>query len=145
MKAHHLFETALYVSDLAAAERFYVEVLGLELESRFEGRGLAFRCDSGVLLLFDPAVTRVRDSPLPAHGAIGAGHIAFLATEEELPGWREQLAAHGVAIEEEVVWAQGGRSLYFRDPAGNSLELAPPTLWSWLRRGAPPEGEGGRP
>lgn len=136
MKAHHLFESALYADDLAAAERFYVEVLGLEVESRFPGRGLALRCDSGVLLIFDPEVTRVRDSPLPAHGAAGAGHIAFLATEEELPGWREQLAAHGVAIEEEIAWEQGGISLYFRDPAGNSLELAPPTLWSWTRRAA---------
>lgn|SRR5690606_27517081 len=137
MRAHHLFESALYVSDLAAAEKFYVDVLGLEVESRFPDRGLALRCDSGVLLLFDPAVTRVRDTPLPAHGAIGAGHIAFLAAAGELPAWRAQLAAHGVAIEEEVEWAQGGRSLYFRDPAGNSIELAPPTLWSWLQRGAP--------
>ena len=29
----------------------------------------------------------------------------------------------------EVPWPEGGRSIYFRDPAGNSLELAPPTLW----------------
>ena len=135
MKASHLFESALYVGDLAAAERFYVEVIGLEVESRFPDRGLALRCDSGVLLLFDPEVTRVREGPIPAHGVVGAGHIAFLAREEELPGWRAHLAAHGVAIEEEIVWAQGGRSIYFRDPAGNSLELAPPTLWSWSERG----------
>ena len=135
MKAHHLFETALYVDDLATAERFYVEVLGLEVQSRFPGRGLSLRCDSGVLLLFDPAVTRVRSSALPAHGAVGAGHIAFLATAEELPAWRDQLAAHGVAIEEEIDWEEGGRSIYFRDPAGNSLELAPPNLWGWLARG----------
>jgi catechol 2,3-dioxygenase-like lactoylglutathione lyase family enzyme len=140
MKAHHLFETALYVDDLAVAERFYVEVLGLEVESRLPNRGLALRCDSGVLLLFDPKATQVKDSALPAHGTVGAGHIAFLATAEELPSWRAQLAAHGVGIEEEVEWEQGGLSLYFRDPAGNSLELAPPTLWSWQRRGATAQG-----
>lgn len=129
------------MDDLAAAERFYVEVLGLEVEARFPDRGLALRCDSGVLLLFDPKVTRIRDSPLPAHGTVGAGHIAFLATEEELPGWRAQLAAHGVAVEETIAWEQGGTSLYFRDPAGNSLELAPPTLWSWRSRSAPRAAE----
>ncbi|MDQ3546548.1 MAG: glyoxalase/bleomycin resistance/extradiol dioxygenase family protein, partial [Verrucomicrobiota bacterium] len=43
--------------------------------------------------------------------------------------WRERLQEAGVAIESEVEWPEGGRSLYFRDPAGNSVELAPPTLW----------------
>jgi catechol 2,3-dioxygenase-like lactoylglutathione lyase family enzyme len=36
----------------------------------------------------------------------------------------------GVSIEREVDWDEGGRSIYFRDPAGNVVELAPPTLWS---------------
>jgi len=26
-------------------------------------------------------------------------------------------------------WPQGGRSIYFRDPAGNSLEFAEPRIW----------------
>jgi predicted enzyme related to lactoylglutathione lyase len=34
-----------------------------------------------------------------------------------------------VAIEKIVDWPGGGRSLYFRDPAGNSLELATPRIW----------------
>jgi catechol 2,3-dioxygenase-like lactoylglutathione lyase family enzyme len=34
-----------------------------------------------------------------------------------------------VDIEAEVVWPTGGRSLYFRDPAGNSIELI--TRGSW--------------
>jgi catechol 2,3-dioxygenase-like lactoylglutathione lyase family enzyme len=43
--------------------------------------------------------------------------------------WRERLEAHGVAIESVARWPRGGRSIYFRDPAGNSLELATPDLW----------------
>ena len=39
------------------------------------------------------------------------------------------LAEQRVAIEREVDWPGGGFSLYFRDPAGNSLELATPRLW----------------
>jgi catechol 2,3-dioxygenase-like lactoylglutathione lyase family enzyme len=39
------------------------------------------------------------------------------------------LLAAGVPIEAEIDWKQGGRSLYFRDPAGNSIEFAPLTLW----------------
>ena len=32
-------------------------------------------------------------------------------------------------IEKDVAWPNGGRSLYFRDPAGNCLELASPLVW----------------
>ena len=47
----------------------------------------------------------------------------------EAPAWRAWLREQGVEIEREVGWPGGGLSLYFRDPAGNSLELATPTLW----------------
>jgi catechol 2,3-dioxygenase-like lactoylglutathione lyase family enzyme len=40
-----------------------------------------------------------------------------------------RLEQAGVVIEQVVEWDQGSRSIYFRDPAGNSVELAPPTLW----------------
>ena len=38
--------------------------------------------------------------------------------------WRTLLQEAGVPIEAEVRWPGGGRSLYVRDPAGNSIELA---------------------
>jgi predicted enzyme related to lactoylglutathione lyase len=38
-----VLETVLYVDDLAAAERFYGEVLGLELDSRQDGVFVFFR------------------------------------------------------------------------------------------------------
>jgi catechol 2,3-dioxygenase-like lactoylglutathione lyase family enzyme len=82
-----------------------------------------------VLLLFDPVRTRVADAGVPTHGATGEGHIAFVIEESEIDPWRERLTKAGVAIESEVEWPTGGRSLYFRDPARNVVELAPPTLW----------------
>src|SRR4249919_2589186 len=114
-----LSAAALYTSDLEAAERFYHGVLGLELVSRMEGRGLAFRCGATVLLVFDPARTRVPDAGVPPHGATGEGHIAFRIDESELESWRNRLKESEVTIEAEVEWPTGGRSLYFRDPAGN--------------------------
>ncbi len=124
-----LSEAAIYTSDLEAAERFYHGVLGLDVISRMEGRGLAFRCGATVLLVFDPARTRVPDAGVPTHGATGEGHIAFRIDESELESCRNRLRQFGIAIEAEVEWPTGGRSLYFRDPAGNVVELAPPTLW----------------
>ena len=129
MQLGQLSEAALYTSDLAAAKRFYHEVLGLEIVSSFDGRGMSFRCGATVLLVFDPARTRVADAGVPTHGATGEGHIAFVIEESEIEPWRKRLKASGVAIESEVEWPEGERSLYFRDPAGNSVELAPPTLW----------------
>ena len=41
-----------------------------------------------------------------------------------------RIEAAGVAIESETTWPSGLRSLYFRDPAGNSLECASPSLWN---------------
>lgn len=90
---------------------------------------MSFRCGETVLLLFDPARTRVPDAGVPTHGAIGAGHIAFVVDGSELEQWRSYLQNHGVAIKSEADWPSGGRSLYFRDPAGNVVELAPSTLW----------------
>ncbi|HJR42520.1 MAG TPA: VOC family protein [Gemmatimonadaceae bacterium] len=124
-----LLETCLYVSDLSAAERFYVEVLGLRTYARNEGRSVFFRCGDRMLLLFDPARTRIKDSAVPTHGAEGPGHAAFAVPDNEIDAWRERLAAHGVPIEQEVAWPRGGRSLYFRDPAGNSVEIVSPALW----------------
>ena len=126
--ATRIFETGLYVRDLDEAKRFYTEVLGLELEHRGEVL-IAFRCGNSVLLLFDAQRTTAPGRRVPVHGATGPGHVAFAARDDELDSWRQRLAKHGVEVECEVEWEVGGRSIYFRDPSGNSLEFAPPTLW----------------
>ena len=33
-------------------------------------------------------------------------------------------------VEAEIHWPHGGASLYLRDPAGNSVELAPGRIWN---------------
>ena len=129
-----VLETCLYASDLAAAERFYADVIGLEAFQRVEGRHVFFRCGAGVFLVFDPARTStepgaVGGAPIPPHGATGPSHVAFAVPEAELDAWRERLARHGVEVESEVRWPRGGRSLYVRDPAGNSVELASDGMW----------------
>jgi len=129
-----VLETCVYAADLAAAERFYVDVLRLTPFARAEGRHVFFRAGPGVFLVFAPAATatapgQVGGVPVPAHGATGAGHVAFAVAEAALDGWRVHLAAQGVAVEAEIAWPRGGRSLYVRDPAGNSVELAAPRIW----------------
>jgi catechol 2,3-dioxygenase-like lactoylglutathione lyase family enzyme len=123
-----VLETVLYVDDLDAAEHFYGEVLGLALDSRHEGLFVFFKCGPGMVLLFEPNAAAV-GRHVPAHGAKGPGHVCFALAEDALAAWQARLVAAGVAIEQEVSWPRGGRSFYFRDPAGNSLELATPRIW----------------
>ncbi len=128
MQPSRIFETVLYAEDLTAAERFYHEALGLEVIER-NNLTVVFRCGGGVLLIFDLRKSAAPDRDVPSHGTTGVGHIAFAAKPEDLDAWREQLRQAGVPIEREVDWDEGGHSIYFRDPAGNVVELAPPTIW----------------
>ena len=123
-------ETAVYAADLGAAESFYAGILGLAVIGREPDRHVFFRVGAaGVLLVFDPRTT-LKGGELPPHGATGPGHFALGVRPEALDDWRLHLSACGVAVEKEFAWPRGGRSLYLRDPAGNSVELLTPGVWS---------------
>ena len=123
-------ETAIYANDLNAAESFYSSVLGLPVIGRELGRHVFFRVGSStVLLVFNPDTT-IKGEILPTHGAQGPGHFALGIPASSLDAWRSHLIAQGIAIEKEVTWPLGGRSIYFRDPAGNAVELITPGIWN---------------
>ena len=128
-----VLETSLYADDLAAAEQFYDEVLGLDVVLRTEGNHVTFRCGPGVIHVFDPSSSRDRDS-LPAHGADEPVHVAFGVPTDQLAAWRRHFNRHDVAVEHTKQWDEGRRSLYVRDPAGNSVELVSDSLWSTTTR-----------
>jgi len=133
MQPSGILEASLYVDDLGTAEAFYGEVMGLDRIAKVEGRHVFFRCGDAVVLLFNANETVKPPSnprlPVPPHGATGAGHLCFRATEEEIDGWKAHLADRGITIEAEFEWPKGGRSIYFRDPSGNSIEFADPAIW----------------
>lgn len=133
MKAEKILETCLYVNDLERAKEFYTRVLGLEFHAEVPGRHIFFRCGDSMFLLFDPSATSQPHPGMevPLHGATGPGHCCFTLTESNLESWRSHLHKQGVSIEQEIVWPQGGVSLYFRDPDGNSLELASRRVWGF--------------
>jgi catechol 2,3-dioxygenase-like lactoylglutathione lyase family enzyme len=124
-----VYETVVYANDLARTAGFYEQVLGLRKVSDIGELGVAFRLpDGGLLLLFDPELASQPGRPIPAHGAAGAGHLAF--SVDDLQAWRDALDDAGVAVECETDWPRGGSSLYFRDPAGNSVELVAGEIWA---------------
>jgi len=129
MNIKAVIETASYVDDLDAAEDFYGGILELRVMGKESGRHVFFQVgDSSVLLVFMAEAT-LKGEMLPSHGAKGPGHFALGIDRQSLDAWRERLKAHGVSIEKEVEWPSGGKSIYFRDPAGNSVELLTPGVW----------------
>lgn len=130
-----IYETVLYADNLPAAVDFYQELMGLKLLSQTDLM-LVFHVGQNYLLIFDPEKSSIEGRLVPSHGASGAGHIAFTIDAKEMPAWRERFREAGVEVEMEVDWSDGkrGRSIYVRDPANNSVELAPAILWNYLHQ-----------
>ncbi len=128
-----LVESALYFDDLPAASAFYRDVLRLRMMSGNE-RLVAFDAGGGtVLLLFRRGATtdgvRWPGGWIPPHDGQGPLHVALGVAREHLDAWERWLAQHDVSVESRVDWDRGGRSLYFRDPGGHSVELVTPGTW----------------
>src|ERR1044071_107082 len=112
MRPTRIFETVLYAEDLAAAERFYRDAVGLEVIGRGD-LAVVFRCGGGVLLIFDPRKSGAPGRDVPSHGTSGDGHIAFAAKPEDFDAWREQLRNAGISVEREVVLGRSGPFVLF--------------------------------
>ena len=111
---HHV---SLNVSDTDAAERFYMDVLGLEKILRpdfgFAGSWLALcRRPPG-----PPARGRRLDGPKGQH---------FAFEVDDLDATRAELAEPGVKVSEPNVIPGIGRQSFFKDPSGNLIEVNEP-------------------
>ncbi len=133
-KLDGILETALYTGDMAAARRFYEDVMELKpifADERLCAYGVA---DRDVLLLFKRGTTMetvtMPGGTIPGHDGSGPLHVAFAVGRDELSEWEQRLASRQIEIEGRTDWPRGGRSIYFRDPDGHLLELATPGLWT---------------
>jgi len=131
-----VLETALFVQDISRSVEFYQRVLGFGiLVKSGEPERLAAMDVGGVsvLLLFKTGVTAndvvIRGGRIPGFAGSGSGHVAFPVQRDELAAWEKKLAHEGISVESTVDWERGGRSIYFRDPDDNLLELASPGVW----------------
>lgn len=126
-----ILETVLYAEDLQAARRFYAGLLGLTPMSEPGDLSAGFRIGPGqVLLIFDPRQSGQPGRAVPSHGASGPGHVALRIPPEDFGEWQARLTETGVEIEQVVAWdRRRGRSIYLRDPAGNSVELIDADIW----------------
>jgi catechol 2,3-dioxygenase-like lactoylglutathione lyase family enzyme len=129
-----ILETSLYVDDLPRAIEFYRDLFGFEFFFQ-EPRMCALGVPGGQVLLLFQRGGSLEPSPgpeggfIPPHNGEGALHLCFAIPLRELTAWETHLRERGIALESRLRWPAGGTSLYFRDPEGNSLEVATPGLW----------------
>ncbi len=128
-----LLETALYCDDLDRAVSFYRDVLGFSILVSSPRLTALDAGGSTVLLLFKKGASAkgidLEGDWIPPHDGDGPVHVAFAIATDQLEEWERRLAEAGVAVESRIRWERGGRSLYFRDPDGHSVELATPGVW----------------
>lgn len=110
-----VYEVAVRVKDLARAERFYREVLGLEVGIRAEKRNWLFLRaggDAGMVVLQEDK------------GEWPLQHFAFTIDEADIDQAASTLRERGVEVEGPVFheWMPA-ISIYFKDPDGHALEL----------------------
>ncbi|MGK7391188.1 MAG: VOC family protein [Candidatus Cyclobacteriaceae bacterium M2_1C_046] len=121
-------ETCIYIKDLEQAKAFYYEKLGLEIISYVEEKHIFFRAGNSVLLCFNPEDSKIKDSP-PPHFANGPIHFAFEVPQQDYQNAKEEIRLKGIEIIDEVTWKSGLESFYFKDFAGNVLEIVPEGVW----------------
>lgn len=119
-----LGEIALSVADLDASQTFYTDKIGLELMRRFETSAF-FKIADGyaghtqILALFD----RSANLDKPEQQRTTLDHIAFTVALEDFESEQQRLEAAGVPTRTTThAWVQW-RSLYVKDPDGNTIEL----------------------
>jgi catechol 2,3-dioxygenase-like lactoylglutathione lyase family enzyme len=137
LRIDRVLETALYVDDMDRAVEFYQRVFGFAVLARSAEPDRLTALDIGgtqVLLLCKKGASLqavvTSGGKIPPCDGSGNSHLAFPVAVSQLEDWEKRLLENGIAIESKVHWERGGQSLYFRDPDGNSLELATPGLWS---------------
>jgi catechol 2,3-dioxygenase-like lactoylglutathione lyase family enzyme len=120
------------VADLERSKHFYCGALGCTEEKWQEEFGLLqLRAGTSLidLVTLDGKLGQQRGGP-PVDDGRNVDHVSVRLESFDEPALLAHLAAHGIAAGEIVrrYGAEGyGRSLYIRDPDGNTVELkAPP-------------------
>ena len=113
--------SVIFVRDMAAMRRFYEDVMGFELSHELSAGWLEYRLGGNTLALAKPSRT-AKDAPVPKGTA--ALQLAFKVPVSEVDHCAEELSQKGVTIlSPPTDLPFGHRTLFFRDPDGNLLEI----------------------
>jgi catechol-2,3-dioxygenase len=132
MKINKIIETVLYCDDVKQMLDFYQDFFGFEILQNSLPRGVFLKAGESVLAIFNRSMTLESNAVAPVHGTTGTHHMAFEIPDGEYEDCKKTLIEKGLQIEQEVEWtsrSNSSKSFYFKDPAGNNIEIAEKKLW----------------
>ncbi len=108
---------ALHARDLEAMKRFYVDVLGFAVEWEPDPDNIYL--SSGI----DNVALHRAGRDVAPRGSLD--HLGLIVrTPEDVDRWAAFLESQGVALDARPrTHRDGARSLYFRDPDGNTIQI----------------------
>lgn len=113
--------TVIFARRMPAMREFYGTTMGFPLHREFSPRWIEFRVGSNILALTEHGGRF--DDPVPPDGALSL-QLAFRVAPSEVAACAAVLADRGVKIVSGPTDQPfGHRTLFFRDPDGNVLEI----------------------
>jgi catechol 2,3-dioxygenase-like lactoylglutathione lyase family enzyme len=113
--------TVIFVRDMTAMRRFYEDVLGFAVARELSPGWIEYQLGGNTLALARPSRTAT-DAPTPQGSA--SLQLAFRVSAHEVDACADELLSKGVALlSPPTDQPFGHRTLFFRDPDGNLLEV----------------------
>jgi catechol 2,3-dioxygenase-like lactoylglutathione lyase family enzyme len=113
--------TVIFVRDMVAMRRFYEDVLGFAMLRELSPGWVEYRVGNNTLALARPSLTAA-DAPTPKGSA--SLQLAFKVSAPEVDQCADALVRMGVnLLSPPTDQTFGHRTLFFRDPDGNLLEV----------------------
>ena len=113
--------TAIFVRDMAAMRRFYEQVLRFPLSRELSANWIEYQVGSNTLALAKPGMI---PNDVPTQTGSASLQLAFRVPPPDVDRCAAELAQHGIALVSPPTDRPfGHRTLFFRDPDGNLLEI----------------------
>src|SRR6266576_1153478 len=113
--------TVIFVLDMAAMRRFYEDILGFPPLRELSPGWIEYRIGDNTLALARPSLTA---SDVPTPNTSASLQLAFKVSTPEVDQCADELVRQGVnLLSPPTDQVFGHRTLFFRDPDGNLLEV----------------------
>lgn len=113
--------TIIYVRDMGAMRPFYEDILGLALHRELSPDWIEYQIGPNTLTLANPKRTEA-EAPIPLGSA--ALQLAFRVSVDDVDRCADELLANDIDLLSTPTNQDfGHRTLFFRDPDGNVLEI----------------------